>query len=157
MDTIRFELKHPNEVAILINDRDLIEMLREVELPFATREGHPSMAGDYQGLSPAALFEDTRVWLGKARKGWNYAEGQIVLLGCPYVDVYCWPMSVRVTLAEDRIIWSDFEQQQRDASTGEDQWTYEALGPFAFDRRQYMREVERMVSRYGHERPDTEP
>ena len=46
MDTIRFELKHPNEVAILINDRDLIEMLREVELPFATREGHPSMAGD---------------------------------------------------------------------------------------------------------------
>ncbi len=167
MDTIRFEVKHADEpaifqngrnrteeLAILINGRDLIDLLREVELPFAIREDYPPMAGDYRGVSPDDLFEDAGALLGDPKKGWNTVEGQVVLLGHTCGDVYCWPMSVRVTVDKDRIIWSDFEQQHRDASMGEDQWTYEALGPFAFDHRQYMREVERMVSTYGPERPN---
>jgi hypothetical protein len=158
MDTIRFEVKHPNEVAVFINGRDLIEMLREVELPFATREGYPSWAGNYQGIAPTDLFEDIGVLLGEPAKGWNcIVEGKATLLGHTCGDVGCWPMCVKVTVEEKRIIWSNFEQPHRAARMEEQQWTYEALGPFVFDSAQYMAEVERMVQRSRQAPRPTEP
>ncbi len=153
MDTIRFELKHPDEVAILINGCDLIDRLREVELPFAIREGHPSIAGSYQGLSSHELFEDAEVLLGKVHP----PGSKTTLLGCTCGFPDCWPSYVKITVEKDHIIWNDFEQPHRGASKGADQWSYEALGPFVFDRAQYMGEVERMVSRSRQERANREP
>jgi hypothetical protein len=37
-------------VQILIDGRDLIDLVRAIELPFATAEGHPDIAGGYSGL-----------------------------------------------------------------------------------------------------------
>ena len=38
-------------VAIWVNGRNLLEIVREIEMPFAIKEGHPNIAGGYVGLS----------------------------------------------------------------------------------------------------------
>jgi len=35
---------------IRVDDRDLLEYVREAEQPFATAEGHPNLAGKYEAL-----------------------------------------------------------------------------------------------------------
>ena len=54
-DTIEFAVAH-GEVTILVNGRDLVEMARELELPFAEWEGNPELAGSYRGLGPADVL-----------------------------------------------------------------------------------------------------
>ncbi len=67
MDTIAFIVPKGKdaEVHIIINGRDLIEILREIELPFATGEGHPSIAGAYAGLPKELIFLPSRHLLGE--------------------------------------------------------------------------------------------
>jgi hypothetical protein len=62
VDTFRFEIGERDvevpvvgpvdRVDILVNDRNLLDVLRETELPFAVREGKPELAGGYAGLPP---------------------------------------------------------------------------------------------------------
>src|SRR5437016_4274829 len=58
MDSISFvgENDKKSGVRIIINGRDLIEIVREIELPFATREGSPQIAGAYSGLPAHRVF-----------------------------------------------------------------------------------------------------
>jgi hypothetical protein len=64
VDTIRFQIRERHDpaagivvaVAIFVNDRNLVVILREVKLPFATREGRPHLAGSYSGLPPEEIF-----------------------------------------------------------------------------------------------------
>lgn len=43
-----------------INGRDLLEMVREMEAPFAAREGHPDIAGG-NGAPPLREFDESRL------------------------------------------------------------------------------------------------
>lgn len=56
------------------------------------------------------------------------------VLGCTCGIVECWFLMVEITLLDDVVIWSDFEQFHRP-------WVY-ALGPFVFDRAAYERALE---------------
>lgn len=60
--------------------------------------------------------------------------------GCPG----CWPFLVRITLTEDEIIWSDFEQPHRGVNSTVGEWTYDNLKPFVFNRNQYEEELKRV-------------
>jgi hypothetical protein len=42
-------------IDITVNGRDLGEIVREVERPFASAEGAPNIAGTYLGLPPTRL------------------------------------------------------------------------------------------------------
>ncbi len=142
MDTINFSVVEADDieigsvVAIAVNGRDLLEWVRDVELPFAVQEGHPNIAGGYVGLSPAAI---PNIWShlhGEAAP--LYSQGDEVTLydcecGCPG----CWPLQVRIKVGEDTVIWSDFQQPHRGEHSRVLHWRYDELGLFVFDRAQY--------------------
>ena len=111
-------------VHVLIDGRDLLDRVREVELPQATADGQPDLAGSYRALTPAQ-------WEILPEQ---YGDGRGAVLGCTCGEVGCWPLRVRITWGTDTVVWSDFEQPNRP-------WSYERLGPFVFARKQYEHAV----------------
>lgn len=137
LDRLSLEVKRPddpfrdwNTVDVLVNGRNLIDMLREVELPFASEEGHPDIAGAYIGLQPKDVFLPARAFLDDP-DDWYGEGGKAEILSCDCGEPGCWPFLMRITLGSDRVIWSDFEEPHRS------KWNYEDLGPFIFDREEY--------------------
>jgi hypothetical protein len=139
MDTLRLEIGHRDDpaegivdaVEILINGRNLVDLTREVESPFAARDGQPHLAGSYVGLPPGAIFLPSRRLLGAPEDSWDDWDGRISVLGCGCGVVGCWPLQASITVHQDAVIWDDFEQPHRR------RWRHDALGPFVFDREQY--------------------
>ena len=143
MDAIRFEVRRtdtpawgPVEVAdAFINERNLVDLARKVELPFATRDGRPHGAGSYVALPVEAVFLPTRRLLGEPEERWDDWEGRISVLGCGCGVVGCWPLQATITARENVVVWEDFRQPHRR------RWRYDALGPFVFDRKQYEEQL----------------
>ena len=106
-------------VEVWIDSRDLRERVRAVELPHATADGQPDLAGSYEGIPPDE-------WM---RPG-VYATGEVAVLGCTCGETECWPLLVRITRTRDEVAWSGFRQPRRT-------WPHEGLGPFTFDRARY--------------------
>jgi hypothetical protein len=135
VDTIQFNCKHLafagiDLVETLINGTALVELARAHEQPFADAEGHPDIAGGYDGMSPGDL------WSGDS--GLSNIDGSrtVQVLQCDgCYEPGCWPLMCRVEMSADRVVWSDFEQSHRDS--GDDRWKYDTFGPFEFDRAQY--------------------
>ena len=142
MDTIRFEIGEREDPAdgivdavnVFVNDRNLVDILREVELPFAARDSRPDLAGRYVGLPPEDVFLPSLRLLGDPATyyDYDYLDGRVAVLGCVCGEPGCWPFRVKITLRADVVIWSGFEQPHRDA------WRYGEMQPFVFDRTQYL-------------------
>ncbi len=142
MDTIRFEVGERDDPAtgladavdIFVNGRNLVDILKEAELPSATREGEPDLAGSYAGLPPEAVFLPSPRLLGEPTTYYDRDpyDGNITVLGCICGDPCCWPFRVKITLRDDVVIWSGFEQPHRAA------WRYDEMRPLVFDRTQYL-------------------
>jgi hypothetical protein len=121
--------------------------VRAVERPHARREAEArgedpaddTIAGEYLGLPESRLRLPSRALLDRPlgiEDGFVLApddprRGKATVLGCTCGIIECWFLMVRITLLDDVVIWSDFEQFHRD-------WVY-ALGPFVFDRAAYER------------------
>lgn len=119
-------------VVFHVNGRDLVELAREVEAPFAQREGHPDIAGGYMGISPAEALHPSLHLLGEPDPALSYAAARLTLLVCDGCgEAGCWPLNVRIEIGSDVVRWTGFEQPHRP------DWDLGALGPFTFDRRQY--------------------
>jgi|GEM_PF-1156891 len=132
-------------IEIRIDGRDLIEIVREVELPFAIRawdEREPAerygergaRAGAYSHLhvkdvlaSPLGLLEKPEAF---------YDRGKSRVLQCSCRSFGCSDLLARVSLDDTRVTWSDFEQISADRS-GRRPWGHEQLGPFWFERSTY--------------------
>jgi hypothetical protein len=120
-------------VRILIDGIDLIDLVRPIELPFARAEGHPEIAGGYDGLPP-------RDWVELPERYDD--DDRAALLGCASCgEPGCWPLRARVKASGDSVIWSDFQQPHRP------EWSYASFGPFVFNRAQYDEEVARLRAR----------
>lgn len=126
------------ELRVLVDDEDLKELVRRVELPQAEREGSPSIAGGYAGLPSRALrggviehFLD-----GPGSHLFCGPRDKTVLLGCVCGEPGCWPLMARVRLSPVEVTWSDFEQPHRRGS-----WSHDDFGPFRFERTQYDEEL----------------
>lgn len=117
------------EVRVLIGGSDLIDLVREVELPQATADGQPDLAGSYAGLTPAEWAEAQPDELGR-----------VTVVGCDCGVAECWPLRVRIRRRGGTVEWSDFEQPYRN-------WSYEALGSFLFRTEEYDREVAAILAR----------
>jgi hypothetical protein len=130
MDTL--ELIVSNGVAdILINGQNLIDMLRQCELPFAEAEGHPSIAGGYMGLpSKLALLPSTHL-IGATGKRTHL----LVCRDCG--EDMCWPFLADIIVTPTEVIWQNFSQPYRTGTKGRPLWSYEKFRPFRFDRQQY--------------------
>lgn len=112
------------ELHILINGQSLIDLVRTVELPFAEAEGKPDIAGKYGWLCDV----DCEIQRLKTE--------ECMLLGCNCGIPDCWPLTARVSLAEDIVCWSRFLNWHRTEGHA-NPWDHSALGPFIFDRQQY--------------------
>jgi hypothetical protein len=124
----------PLEAVPWVNGVSLIELSRVVERPFAAREGHPEIAGGYRGLPGSVALGPGSVLLGSCatdRAALYLDEGQLTVLCCECGERGCWPLTARLEVDSDLVVWRDFEQPHRF------EWDLSALGPFVFDRRQY--------------------
>jgi hypothetical protein len=112
---------------IRVDDRDLLEYVRETEKPFAAAEGHPDLAGTYEALPAFMVLE--KFALKKAEK--------ISLYDCDCGCFGCWPLRVRISVSDETVSWSEFEQPHRGQESPVSWWRYDKLGPFEFDRNDY--------------------
>jgi hypothetical protein len=118
------------EVRVLIDGRDLVELVRAVEAPWAAADGQSQLAGSYSGLWPAAWRELPE----------QDGSGRAAVLACECGEVGCWPLHVRITMSEFTVTWSEFAQPCRP------EWRHEGLGPFVFERTAYERAVQAVAA-----------
>lgn len=109
------------EVRVLIDGRDLVEIVREAEALWAEQDGQPQLAGAYSGLCP-------ELWNTLPEQ---YGDGRAAVLGCECGEPGCWPLRVRITISETTVTWDEFSQPYRPA------WRYGGVGPFSFPRSDY--------------------
>ena len=146
MDTLRLRIGKTDDpvagiadaVEIFINGRNLVDLAKEVELPFAARDGAGHLAGNYIGLPPEDVFSPSRRLLGEPQDRYDDWGGKIPVLGCGCGVVGCWPLQVRIKARNDLVVWDDFEQPHRR------RWKHDALGPFAFEREEYEAALRRI-------------
>jgi hypothetical protein len=140
-----------DEAVITINGRELLDIVREAEVPFAEAEGHADVAGAYRGLPVDLAFLPSRHLLGQpdalysdlARSG---EVNKPAVLVCTCGEPGCWPLVVRIDVRDDIVVWSDFEQPHRtDEHGGRDPWSYDPVGPFEFDRSSYKQALARVA------------
>lgn len=118
---------------IFINDLDFINMVLDVELPFAKQNGPFGRAGDYIGFNGYTLEHEINTFL---TDGTRY-----ILHESSWDDGEC--LFVRITTTETTITWSNFFNNYHTDKTREDFWDHSALGPFVFDKEQYTAEFTR--------------
>jgi len=113
-----------------IDGRLLCDIIREVELPYAEREGHPSIAGKYSGIPEEMAFLPSQHFLGEPEPLYCGEEGTVYLMVCDCGEPGCWPFEARVTITEAEVRWSTFRQPHRPS------WDYSHF-TLRFNRDQY--------------------
>jgi hypothetical protein len=147
MDQIQFQIDRRHDpvdrivdaVSIFINGRDLVQIVREMESPFAVLDGKPDLARSYVGLSPNEVFLPSRRFLRDPETYYDKGgpDGKLAVLACGCGEAGCWPLLARVTLREDTVIWSNSEQPHCR------HWRHHGFGPFLFDRFRYLDVLQR--------------
>ena len=125
-------------VNIVVDDKPLAEIMKEYEMPMATKEGSPSLAGDYHAIEVSSLSLE-QYYLGKDKADWGDEENKTALLGCSCGILGCWPLLCKINIQGNKVIWSDFEQPHRD-----DDWDYSTFEGFVFDKQQYLNAIKAM-------------
>jgi hypothetical protein len=123
-------------IQIFVDGQNFREVVRSHEEPFAARENNPQLAGDYHWLD--AAFTTPEVFLGTAEREYGIDENKVALMGCSCGVVSCWPLVCIVTCTEDTVVRDDFEQPFRSTDSVVGHWDLSGLGPFTFDRTEYM-------------------
>ena len=142
MDTIEFTAVEVEDeeagstVAIYINGRNLLETIRDVEMPFAVKEGHSTMAVQYAELSLADIPDLWSHFHGDTLPYFS-EEGKVYLYGCVCGEPGCWPLQAYIGIGRNTVTWRGFEQPHRMEYSRASHWRYDELGPFVFDRDQY--------------------
>ncbi len=142
MNTIRFQVEEGKDVAgetqlfanIFIDDKNLIDILRKYELPFAKKEGSEEIAGSYAALLPDELFSNLTMYNGSESE-------QVAVLDCTCGCEGCWTFMLRVIETDDCIIWTDFEQIHR-AKGSHNYWDYSNFPNFKFNKTDYLNKIQ---------------
>src|SRR5262249_14519666 len=121
---------------IRVDERDFLEYVRDTERPFAIAEGHPDRAGKYESPPAEMALSD----LGGEQ------QEKISLYDCECGCFGCWTMRVRISKSDQVIVRSDFEQPHRGRKSRASWWHHDRLGPFEFDREQYVEELAQVES-----------
>jgi hypothetical protein len=137
MDSITFTDNENTGVSIVINGRDLRDIVRAVELPFATREGSPRIAGAYAGLPAEVVFWPSRHLLGRPDPLYSEDDSRVHVLGCECGEPGCWPLAVRIDIRDREVIWRDFYQPHRGPESKAGHWQYDTMPEFRFERHSY--------------------
>jgi hypothetical protein len=130
----------PGEVRVIVDGRDLVDLVRAVEQAQAVAEGHPQIAGDYAGLELRSVAPPSKHFWGEPSSPIYGRSGRVQVLECSGCrEPGCWPLFCRIDVTQDHVRWSNFENGHRP------DWDYGDLGPFEFDRRQYEAALHRLA------------
>ncbi len=111
-------------VEIYLNGQEIVSLLREIELPYATQEGKLHLAGDYGHNAPQHLYKMLT------------EETEVELLCCGGCgDSGCWSVVVTVREEEDYVYWEHFAHNHRD-------WEYPLS--YCFDRQEYEQALQQL-------------
>ena len=146
MDTISFSIEQGDRweiVNILVNSRNLTDIVREVELPYALAEGHPNIAGKYAGLPKKIALLPSKHLLGESYLGYGLKNRGAVLV-CTCGEPICSPLDATITLTDGEVIWHNFDNSVRSRPSRSNPYNYNDLGPFHFDRQQYEDALRKM-------------
>jgi hypothetical protein len=141
MNEIRFDIQHSefgNLVVPVIDGKSLISILRVIELPFAKKEGSPTIAGAYSGIAISLGRPPSRHYYGEET---DRDDGKTELLFCECLCDGCWDFVAGIEVTNKKVIWKDFEQIHRK------NWKYDELGVFLFDRKQYEDALNQLKSK----------
>ena len=117
-------------VEIYINGKEIIEILKEIEIPFANNEGHISIAGAYGHLTPNELYSELM----------DSEESALVCCGdCGLIG--CWAVVINVEMDEDYVYWKEFRHNHRD-------WEYNIS--FKFHRTEYENVLKKIFVQEGY-------
>lgn len=158
----RFELTPEGEIRV--NGRDLIEIIHEVELPYAQEEYDRRIAegedpqdlyviaGEYLYPPPSMFFLPCRNLLDEPdctaeREAFimdkdDPRRGKALLLECTCGITGCWFLQARIEVGAEHVRWYDFSQFHRD-------WDYGL--EFQFERRAYEKQL---LPKKLHHQPD---
>lgn len=142
MDIIKFqkgiEFFPPNDnypvdvVEIFVNGQNLLELVKQCELPYATANHEAYLAGRYAGL-PISDF------IFNMNEVFNQEEERIYIYDCICGCIGCWPLEIKMIITDTAIIWTDFENEHRE------DWYWNKLG-FIFGKEQFMTEFNKLKS-----------
>lgn len=143
MNKIKFDIQnseYSNLVIPIIDGKSLISVLKKFELPFAKREGHLELAGDYKGVPINYIESVSDYYLGLKQEQW--LDGKTVILDCPCLCVGCWSFVTKINIDGNSIVWTEFEQICRD------NWDYSKFDDFTFDKVQYENALKEIVNSF---------
>lgn len=128
-----------HELQILIDGSNVINKLKDYENRVTDKK---NIIGSCSGLHPHYLREQESIYLmlkgEEVKESWH---DKAILLFCDCGFPGCWDMTANVSVQENTVIWSDFEQPHRGPDSHEF-WDYSAFGPFNFDAAQYLTALE---------------
>jgi hypothetical protein len=138
VDKVRFRLEVESlgigavpTVNPYVNGVHLRDLAQSVELPPATADDQPDLAGNYAGLrADLGICWPSRHFLGKPQVT-CFRDGDTVLLGCICGDAGCWPLAADIKVDNHTVTWRRFR-------TGHRSWDLSRLGPFRFNRNAYI-------------------
>jgi len=109
----------------------------DFEMPMAAAEGSPGIAGSYMGIAAASHLPPSRHFLG-IHDSPRRENAKTDILWCRDCgEPGCWPLLTKITIDDDCIVWSQFEQPHRAGNGKRPRWWYDDFGPFTFNRTQY--------------------
>jgi hypothetical protein len=118
---------------IKIDGRELIEIVKEVELQITSKTGETSLAGEYGHLPLHQVKAPSNLLIGGDIPLYLEEEnGKRSILECTCGCEGCWPLRAKITTDRDMIKWSEFEQPHRK------NWIYPDSFEFIFSRSQLV-------------------
>ncbi|HJV16177.1 MAG TPA: hypothetical protein VJ546_02125 [Bacillales bacterium] len=140
MDQISLKIDKDNEgkenVQIFINGVSIIDILKRIEFQY-----DKSIAGQYKGLPPEIVFYPSKHFIGLTHEELDYHDDKSAILICECGCAGCWDFIVKISITDQTVTWSEFEQPHRGPESASGHWNYEGLLPFVFDRKQYESEL----------------
>lgn len=117
-------------VEIYINKREIVDIFKEIETPFAKKENNPNLAGDYGHREIQYFYEDLT---NKIQD--NKQNVYLVLCGgCGFEE--CWSVSVFISQDDNYIYWTDFKNIHRK------DWVYPIS--YQFTKENYYSELQKL-------------
>ena len=137
-ESIKSKVEDYMVLDIRINGFRLVDILKELEIPYASIEGKPGLAGHYEGLPPLLCLPPQKHFWGMATtQDYALADGRIAILESGWSGVPGeFTFATRISVDGEKVIWSDLSNVQRG------HWDYRMLGPMYFELRQYRNALE---------------
>ncbi|MDR2239018.1 MAG: hypothetical protein LBE33_01065 [Zoogloeaceae bacterium] len=158
MDTFDVEFLEANNpvtgaltdyVKFLLNGVDFLDISHNYELPFMIAEGRPQPIDKQRfwryrwGAADSLLGKDQYDGSEEGEE-----QGKSLILGCKCGFDDDWPLYARIIISKHTVTWKDFENPFRAQGSRMGVWSYEALGPFVFDKKSYMKAVDKFYLPY---------